>query len=437
MSTLTIVGAGPKAVAVAAKAHVAERIGLAVPEITVIDPHGVGAHWLAAGGWTDGRHRLGTSPEKDIGFPYRTELTGDPRIDVEIDRGMAELSWTSHLIDAGTYASWIDRGRPQPMHCEWAAYLRWVSDRIGLNPVPGRVTNAEISGDSWRIRVEDAISGAPRVLSSDALMLTGPGTSERRFLQHSNVLSVAGFWARVAADARFTGRVCVVGGGETAASIIEELTTHRVAEIVTVAPTACLLSRGENFQENALYTDPEVWASLDAATRRAMLCRTDRGVLSLQSLEIIGRDGRCRHVMGSVSSVTAGSAGPVVHVEHPGRTVAADTVIDARGADPSWFIGLLGDGARARLATAAGFDPQGGARRAGFVAGIEGSIRRDLTVDGMDPTLVLPTLAGFNQGPGFGNLSCLGLLADRILGGIVGDADGLVSVGARAVSDRA
>ena len=72
-----------------------------------------------------------------------------------------------------------------------------------------------------------------------------------------------------------------------------------------------------------------------------------------------------------------------------------------------------------------------------FVAGIEGSIRRDLSVDGMDPTLVLPTMAGFNQGPGFGNLSCLGLLADRILGGIVGDADGLVSVGARAVSDRA
>ena len=437
MSTLTIVGAGPKAVAVAAKAHVAEKLGLVVPEITVIDPHGVGAHWLAAGGWTDGRHRLGTSPEKDIGFPYRTELTGDSAIDVEIDRGMAGLSWTSHLIDAGTYASWIDRGRPQPMHCEWATYLRWVSERIGLNPVPGRVINAEISGDSWSIRVEDTISGAPRILSSDAFMLTGPGTSERRFLQHGSVLSVASFWARIAADTRFTGRICVVGGGETAASIIEELTSHRVAEIITVAPTACLLSRGENFQENALYTDPEVWTSLDAATRRAMLSRTDRGVLSLQSLEIIGRDGRCRHVTGLVSAVTAGPAGPVVHVENPGRTVPADTVIDARGADPSWFIGLLGDGARARLAVAAGCDPQGEIGGAGFVTGIEGSIRRDLSVDGMDPTLVLPTMAGFNQGPGFGNLSCLGLLADRILGGIAGDADGLVSAGSRAASGQA
>nr|WP_234039754.1 SidA/IucD/PvdA family monooxygenase [Corynebacterium pygosceleis] len=342
---------------------------------------------------------------------------------------MAELSWASHLIDTGAYSAWIDRGRPQPMHCEWATYLRWVSERIGLNPVSGRVTNAETSGSGWRIRVEDTISGDARILTSDSLMLTGPGTSERRFLQDGNVLSVAGFWARIASDARFTGRICVVGGGETAASIIEELTSHRVAEIITVAPTACLLSRGENFQENALYTDPDVWITLDAPTRRAMLSRTDRGVLSLQSLDLIGRDGRCRHVMGSVSSVTAGATGPVVHVDNPGDSIAVDTVIDARGADPAWFIGLLGDRARTQLATAAGVDPGEGAKPVGLVAGIEGSIRRDLTVDGMESKLVLPTLAGFNQGPGFGNLSCLGLLADRILGGISGDADGLVTVG--------
>ncbi|MEZ2121688.1 MULTISPECIES: lysine 6-monooxygenase [unclassified Corynebacterium] len=437
MSTLTIVGAGPKAVAVAAKAHVAGRLGLEVPEIIVVDPHGIGAHWLASGGWTDGRHRLGTPPEKDVGFPYRTELTGDRDIDARIDREMADLSWAAHLIDTGSYADWIDRGRPQPMHCEWADYLRWVGDRIELSPVPGRVTNAEAIDEGWRIRVEDTISGAPSFLSSEALMLTGPGTSDRRFLQDSNVLSVAGFWARVAADARFTGRVCVVGGGETAASIIEELTVHRVSEIITVAPTACLLSRGENFQENGLYTDPDVWTTLDAATRRAMLCRTDRGVLSLQSLELISRDGRCRHVMGSVSTVKMGATGPVVHVENPAGSIVVDTVIDARGADPSWFLGLLGTEACAQLATAAGMDQRDGASKGGLVAGIEGSIRRDLTVDGMNSTLVLPTLAGFNQGPGFGNLSCLGLLADRVLGGLSGNDDGLVSAGSPATCDRA
>ena len=36
----------------------------------------------------------------------------------------------------------------------------------------------------------------------------------------------------------------------------------------------------------------------------------------------------------------------------------------------------------------------------------------------MSPTLFLPTFAGFRQGPGFANLSCLGELSDRVLAGL-------------------
>jgi mycobactin lysine-N-oxygenase len=39
----------------------------------------------------------------------------------------------------------------------------------------------------------------------------------------------------------------------------------------------------------------------------------------------------------------------------------------------------------------------------------------DLSVAGLSPPLHLPVLAGLAQGPGFPNLSCLGLLSDRIL----------------------
>src|SRR5690606_324937 len=70
--TLLVIGAGPKALAVAAKARVLSDLGLPAPRIVVIDQHAVAANWLPLGGWTDGRHRLGTSPEKDIGFPYRS-----------------------------------------------------------------------------------------------------------------------------------------------------------------------------------------------------------------------------------------------------------------------------------------------------------------------------------------------------------------------------
>jgi mycobactin lysine-N-oxygenase len=51
-----------------------------------------------------------------------------------------------------------------------------------------------------------------------------------------------------------------------------------------------------------------------------------------------------------------------------------------------------------------------------------------LSVAGLAP-LHLPVLAGLAQGPGFPNLSCLGLLSDRILRRYVpvNDAGALVS----------
>jgi mycobactin lysine-N-oxygenase len=46
---------------------------------------------------------------------------------------------------------------------------------------------------------------------------------------------------------------------------------------------------------------------------------------------------------------------------------------------------------------------------------VERSIDFNLAVDNLAPALHLPVLAGLAQGPGFPNLSCLGLLADRVL----------------------
>ena len=57
----------------------------------------------------------------------------------------------------------------------------------------------------------------------------------------------------------------------------------------------------------------------------------------------------------------------------------------------------------------------------GRLAGDRGLVERtgtghDLSVDGLTPKLFLPGLSGLMQGPGFPNLSCLGLLSDRVLG---------------------
>jgi mycobactin lysine-N-oxygenase len=54
---------------------------------------------------------------------------------------------------------------------------------------------------------------------------------------------------------------------------------------------------------------------------------------------------------------------------------------------------------------------------------LEESIGHDLAVAGVTPKLVLPNLSGVNEGPGFPNLSCLGLLSDRVLGAEMGVTD--------------
>ena len=82
--TLAVVGAGPKAIAVAAKAAELRQMGVTVPDVVAVERSTVGANWQAVGGWTDGQHRLGTSPEKDVGFPYRSSLV--PRRNAELER---------------------------------------------------------------------------------------------------------------------------------------------------------------------------------------------------------------------------------------------------------------------------------------------------------------------------------------------------------------
>jgi mycobactin lysine-N-oxygenase len=47
---------------------------------------------------------------------------------------------------------------------------------------------------------------------------------------------------------------------------------------------------------------------------------------------------------------------------------------------------------------------------------LQEAIGYDLAVTDVAPKLFLPNLAGLTQGPGFPNLSCLGLLSDRVLG---------------------
>jgi mycobactin lysine-N-oxygenase len=411
MTTLAVLGAGAKAVAVAAKAAALRDMGADAPDVIAVERIAVAANWQASGGWTDGAQRLGTSPEKDVGFPYRSALV--PRRNAELDERMTRYSWQSYLIATASFADWVDRGRPAPTHRRWGQYLRWVADQVDMAVVADEVEQVTLDGDRgdrWSLHTHES------TVRADALMITGPGQAERSLLPgNPRVLSIAQFWHRAAAHDRILAeRVAVIGGGESAASMLNELFRHRVSTITVISPQVTLFTRGESFFENALFSDPSDWGALTLAERRDALIRTDRGVFSASVQGSLLADDRIRHLRGRVAHAVARDEQIRLTLstnrgsENLETVHGFDLVIDGSGADPLWFLSLFSQDALDLLELGLG-GPLTGER-------LQEAIGYDLAVTDVAPKLFLPNLAGLTQGPGFPNLSCLGLLSDRVLG---------------------
>ncbi|MUL68441.1 lysine 6-monooxygenase [Mycobacterium sp. CBMA 234] len=407
-STLAVIGAGAKAVAVAAKAAELRAMGVDAPEVIAVERLGIGANWQAAGGWTDGRHRLGTGPEKDVGFPYRSAVV--PRRNVELDERMMRHSWQSYLIATGQFGEWIDRGRPAPTHRRWSQYLTWVAESVAMQVVTGEVTQLSVDGEQWVLHTHE------QQVRADGVMITGPGQAERSILPgHPRVLSIAQFWHRVAQDERISAeRVAVIGGGETAATMLDELFSHRISTITVISPGVTLFTRGEGYFENTLFSDPTGWAGLSISERRDAMARTDRGVFSARVQESLLADDRIRHLRGRVAHAVPRDERIRLTLQTERETGNLETVhgfdlvIDGSGADAMWFAPLLSQDALDVLELGIGAPLSADA--------LQRSIGYDLAVTGVAPKLFLPSLSWLTQGPGFPNLSCLGLLSDRVLG---------------------
>jgi mycobactin lysine-N-oxygenase len=251
-------------------------------------------------------------------------------------------------------------------------------------------------------------------------MITGPGQAERSVLPgNPRVMSIAQFWHRAAEHDRVAAeRVAVIGGGETAASMLNELFRHRVSTITVISPQVTLFTRGESFFENTLFSDPTGWNALTLAERRDALNRTDRGVFSARVQDLLLADDRIRHLRGRVAHAVARDGRIRLTLStnrggealgEPSETVHGfDLVIDGSGADSMWFVSLFTQDALDLLELGLGGPLTGEA--------LQESIGHDLAVTEVYPKLFLPGLSGLTQGPGFPNLSSLGLLSDRVLG---------------------
>ena len=434
--TLLVLGAGPKAMAIAAKRHMLAKLGYHVPNLKIVDRQGVAAHWSGNFGFTDGEQLLGTRPEKDMGFPYISTCWGDKTLSKRVAKEMLHLSWHSYLIEQFRYSDWIDRGRTRPTHGEWSKYIQWVAEKIELDLHIAEVTKIGLTEDNkrWQLSCQSSNGNGSFTLESDGLVMTGPGTPLTIAGQpenHPRVMDGASFWLHVEEFAQMRLQVTrplnigVIGTGETAAAIVVALvdSLRNAAFIEVISPYGVMYSRDEGFEENRLFSDPDgklaslygdhrhesYWQQLSERDRREFMRRTDRGVFSLKAMEEISNAENVRSVLGTARRIHATDTSVRVDSEYNSKMQhdEFDYVIVARGFDTLWFTHLLDENTRARLEEATQtFDAR-------F---IERAIGEDLSLSDFAPKLHLPMLAGLAQGPGFPNLSCLGLLADRIIG---------------------
>jgi mycobactin lysine-N-oxygenase len=403
MPTLAVVGAGPKGIAIAAKARAVAAAGLAAPRVVLIERGPVAGNWSGRQGYTSGLLPLGTPAEKDIGYPYAASWRA---ASPAVTAAMADYSWQRHLIARGAYSDWVDRGRLRPTHRQWSAYVREVADRAEAEILAGEVTSVEAAGGQWRVALEQG-----EALWADGIVFTGPGppiTVPGQPPEHPRVFDGRSYWLAERASATEVAQsVCVIGSGETAASVVISLLakSRKRSTVDVVTSRGVLYSRGESYEENRFYSDPGDWPQLAEAHRREFLERTDRGVFSSQAEAILNASHGFRTLAGRAVQIEAGPQQVVVTIEYGSERerVAYDLVVVAIGFQARWFERLLGGQARGRLA--------------GALAGeeLDRRIELDLSVAGLNPPLHLPMVAGLVQGPGFPNLSCLGLLSDRIL----------------------
>lgn len=422
--TFVVVGAGPKGLAIAVKAKVLEEFGFPVDKVILIERSRVAANWSGDFGYTNGEMKLGTSPEKDVVFPLETEI-GDSQLNTAVRARLLQFTWVSFLVQTKKFSDWVDRGRPAPCHQLWSVYLRWISQQLApqVKIISGEVTQVDLSKNekssnrsSWKI----LIRGAASPLYADRLMLTGPGKTKTNFEGlgqnelPEGVYDLESIWSLLKQKQFFPQkRIAIVGAGENSASVL--LALAKLApdlRVDVVSQKGFISTRAESYYENQVYSQPDrnCWKELSHKDRIDFIERTDLGVFSAHAMQILSDEVRHHIVPGRVVGLQRNEHGLLLAVEYSGRRVVReyDQIILATGSDyVSTLKSILSEDALRVLENSTGgtLTQQNLAEK----------IQTDLSVQGMIPSLHLPMLAGLMQGPGFSNLSCLGLLSDRVL----------------------
>jgi mycobactin lysine-N-oxygenase len=416
---IAVIGAGPKAAALVAKADILRSAGLANIVITIFERAVPGANWNGSHGYTDGKQALCTPAERDVGFPYRS------RISRLIDQPLsAKFGWTTYKMATKLYAEWVDGGRRPPSHADFANYIAWVLRTADNKPVLGEVTQLRPQPRSNQWQVEYELTGVIKKhpIQFDAVVVTGPGPAKhvprigripsRTLFDGNSFWANTGFIAKSLQAQKPEDRyVVVIGGGGTSAAIVAWLARNGLgSDRIDVVASQPLYSRIDSHFENRYFSDNESWRQLSPAQRVTLHERLNRGVVWSSMLGDLANATGLNVVHGYVDGIEAAPARQLVvrvrrwNNERP--PLASSLVIDASGFDAWWFRTLLTN------------EPRSGhwdeSDQAALFSSIDSSLRFGNSEWDL-PSLHVPGLSQAH-GAGLASLMSLGAMSDLILG---------------------
>lgn len=419
---IAVIGGGPKAAALAAKADCLNRFGDNKVRVEIFEKTEIGAAWNGANGYTDGEQRLCTPAERDLGFPYVDGV--EPGVSALMKQ---EYSWDAFQMTKpalqDNYSTWVSRGRKPPIHREFANYLDYAVRTAGITPIIGEVTSVEWADGRWKVNYIEAASGdSYNVEGFDGVVFTGPGPAQGKVpragkLVHSGsdrLYNGEDFWTnlpRVQRQLRGGARkVLIVGGGGTTAAIaawfIRSNNGHH--SIAMINNSATLFTRTVNFFESVMFDNEDAWLALSFADRRKFTDRLNRGVVWENITDILTDAKELVLVPGRANQVrlAPGRAKRLV-VEYGNELGSsheheADIVVDATGFDGWWFERLLPAALQGQM-------------QALTRSGLEENMRSDLSFDLPGWPKIHAPMHSQIVAPGFMSLMALGGMADAIL----------------------
>jgi cation diffusion facilitator CzcD-associated flavoprotein CzcO len=97
--------------------------------------------------------------------------------------------------------------------------------------------------------------------------------------------------------------ISVIGSGGSAATIVAFLAEHSSVPINVISRQPTLFSRGESYFEVRALSDPSDWTQLPMETRKSLIQRIDRSVVSAQNMRIINHARNVIHYRIAVSQI--------------------------------------------------------------------------------------------------------------------------------------